>query len=57
MKTYQDYQWRVTVKQEIERVIEVENQSGTAPSLDLYNHVAIIYVTEDADYRNIKIKN
>ena len=56
LKTYQDYQWRVTVKQEIERVIEVENQSGTAPSLDLYNHVAIIYVTEDADYRNIKIK-
>lgn len=47
----------MTVKQEIERVIEVENQSGTAPSLDLYNHVAIIYVTEDADYRNIKIKN
>ena len=24
--------------------------------MDLYNHVAIIYVTEDADYRNIKIK-
>ena len=56
LKTYQEYWWKITVKQEIERVIEVENQSGTAPSLDLYNHVAIIYVTEDADYRNIKIK-
>lgn len=33
---------------------EVENQSGTAPLLDLNTHVAIIYVTEDADYRNIK---
>lgn len=56
LKTYQDYQWKISVKQEIERVIEVENQSGIAPSLDLYNHIAIIYVTEDADYRNIKIK-
>ena len=56
LKTYQDYWWKITVKQEIERTIEVENQSGTAPSLDLYNHIAIIYVTEDADYRNIKIK-
>lgn len=56
LKTYQDYWWKITVKQEIEREIEVENQSGTAPSLDLYNHIAIIYVTEDADYRNIKIK-
>ncbi len=56
LKTYQDYWWKITVKQEIERTIEVENQSGTAPSLDLYNHIAIIYVTEDADYKNIKIK-
>ena len=56
LKTYQDYWWKITVKQEIERTIEVENQSGTAPLLDLYNHIAIIYVTEDADYRNIKIK-
>lgn len=55
LKTYQDYRWKITVKQEIERTIEVENQSGTAPSLDLYNHIAIIYVNEDADYRNIKI--
>lgn len=55
LKTYQDYWWKITVKQEIERTIEVENQSGTAPSLDLYNHIAIIYVNEDADYRNIKI--
>ena len=55
LKTYQEYWWKITVKQEIERTIEVENQSGTAPSLDLYNHIAIIYVNEDADYRNIKI--
>lgn len=55
LKTYQDYWWKITVKQEIERTIEVENQSGTAPSLDLYNHTVIIYVNEDADYRNIKI--
>lgn len=57
LKTYQEYWWKITVKQEIERTIEIENQSGTAPSLDLYNHIAIIYVTEDADYRNIKIKS
>lgn len=55
LKTYQEYWWKITVKQEIERTIEVENQSGTAPLLDLNTHVAIIYVTEDADYRNIKI--
>lgn len=55
LKTYQDYWWRITVKQEIERTIEVENQSGTAPLLDLETHVAIIYVTDEADYRNIKI--
>ena len=55
LKTYQDYWWKITVKQNIERTIEVENQSGTAPLLDLNTHVAIIYVTEDADYRNIKI--
>ena len=30
LKTYQEYWWKITVKQEIERVIEVENQSGTA---------------------------
>lgn len=55
LKTYQDYWWKITVKQEIERTIEVENQSGTAPLLDLETHVAIIYVTDEADYRNIKI--
>lgn len=55
LKTYQEYLWKITVTQEIERTIEVENQSGTAPLLDLYSHVAIIYVNEDADYRNIKI--
>lgn len=56
LKTYQEYWWKITVKQEIERTIEVENQSGTAPSLDLYNHIAIIYVTEDADYKISKSK-
>ena len=56
LKTYQNYWWKVVVTQEIERTIEVEDQSGTAPLLDLHNHIAIIYVTEDADYRNIKIK-
>ena len=55
LKTYQDYWWKITVKQNIERTIEVEDQSGVAPLLDLNTHVAIIYVTEDADYRNIKI--
>lgn len=57
LKTYQDYWWEITVKQEIERTIEVENQSGTAPLLDLDTHVAIIYVTDEADYRNIKSTN
>lgn len=55
LKTYQEYWWKITVKQEIERTIEVENQSGIAPLLDLNTHVAIIYVTENADYSNIKI--
>ena len=55
LQTYQDYVWTVTVNQEIERAIEVEHQAGQAPLFDFQTHIVIIYVTEEADYRNIKI--
>lgn len=54
LQTYQDYTWTVTVKQNIERIIEVENQAGS-PQIDEQNHIVIIYVTEDADFQHIKI--
>lgn len=54
LQTYQDYTWTVTVKQNIERIIEVENQAGS-PQIDEQNHIVIIYVTEDTDLHQIKI--
>lgn len=55
LRTYQDYEWTVSVTQNIVREIEVENQAGVEPQFDLQNHIVIIYVTEEADYADIKI--
>lgn len=54
LKTYQEYVWTVSVKQEIERTIEVENQAGS-PKIDEQNRVVIIYVTDEADFHDITI--
>lgn len=55
LRTYQDYIWTVTVKQEIERTVEVEYQVGNA-QLDIQNHKAIIYIEEGQSLKNVHIK-
>lgn len=55
LRTYQDYIWTVTVKQEIERTVEVEHQVGNA-QLDIQNHKAIIYIEEGQSLKNVHIK-
>lgn len=55
LRTYQDYIWTITVKQEIERTIEVEHQVGNA-QLDIQNRKAIIYIEEGQSLKNVHIK-
>ncbi len=47
LRTYQDYTWTLTVKQQIDRVVSVEHQVGQ-PLLDVQNHIAIIYVDKSS---------
>lgn len=54
LRTYQDYVWTVNVTQNIEREIVVEHQAGKAPQFDFQNHIVIVYVTDEADYGNIR---
>ena len=55
LRTYQDYIWSVTVKQNIERTVEVEHQVGNA-LLDVQNKRAIIYIEEGQSLKNVHIK-
>ena len=48
LRTYQDYQWMITVKQTIERVVEVENQALPA-IIDDKNHTVLVYVSQKQD--------
>lgn len=54
LKTYQDYEWTINVKQYIERNIVVENQIGNA-IIDEINYNVIIYVSEDQDLSKVKV--
>ena len=57
LKTYQDYEWTVNVSQHINRdiVLDPENlKAGVEPQFDFQNHIVIVYVTDEADYSNIK---
>lgn len=54
LRTYQDYIWTVVVKQEIERIVEVEHQVGS-PQLDVQNRRAIIYIEEGQSLKNVHI--
>lgn len=54
LQTYQDYWWTVTVKQEIKRTIEVENQVGE-PIIDAKNRIVLIYVSDTQSLKEIKI--
>lgn len=54
LQTYQDYWWTVTVKQEINRKIEVENQVGE-PIIDVKNRIVLIYVSASQSLKEVKI--
>ena len=54
LRTYQDYQWTINVTQNIVREIVVDNQAGVEPQFDFQNHIVIVYVTDEADYSNIR---
>lgn len=55
IRTYQDYVWTVTVKQIVEREIEVENQVGKAV-IDPYLCNAIVYVNRTQSLQALKVK-
>lgn len=54
LRTYQDYQWMITVKQTIERIVEVENQALPA-IIDDKNHTVLVYVSQKQDLSAVKI--
>ncbi len=53
VRTYQDYAWRVTVEQIIQRDIDV--QGMTSYVLDSNSRTVIVYVNEDQDLSKIQI--
>ena len=55
LRTYQDYVWKVTVNQIIERKVLVSNQIGDA-IVDADSRNVIIYVSSDTDLSNIQIQ-
>lgn len=54
IKTYQDYIWNVTVKQIVQRDIEIEGQIGD-PVIDENTRTVIVYVSEDKDLSNLTV--
>lgn len=54
VSTYQDYKWKVTVKQIINREIDVTNQVGNAV-IDAYNRNVIIYVSPEQSLRDLQV--
>ena len=53
LRTYQDYEWMVTVEQIIDREVELENQTGVV--IDVDSRIAIIYVSPDQPLDAIKV--
>ena len=54
LRTYQDYTWRVTVEQIIQRDIDVEGM--TRYVLDADTRTVIIYVEEDTDLSDLRVR-
>lgn len=54
LKTYQDYAWKVSVKQTINREIDVENMYGT-PVIDAESRQVIIYIAKGKPLNNVKV--
>lgn len=54
LRTYQDYQWKVTVNQIIQRDIDVENMRSYV--IDADTRTVIIYVDPTTDLTNLTVK-
>ena len=54
LRTYQDYTWRVTVEQIIQRDIDVDGM--TRYVLDADTRTVIIYVEEDTDLSDLRVR-
>ena len=54
VSTYQDYKWKVSVKQIVKRDIDVTNQVGNAV-VDAYNRNVIIYVSPEQSLSDLQI--
>lgn len=54
LRTYQDYQWKVTVNQIIQRDIDVENMRSYV--IDADTRTVIIYVDPATDLTNLNVK-
>lgn len=46
LQTYQEYPWKITVNQTIDRAVQVSNQVGE-PVIDLANREMIVYVAKN----------
>lgn len=54
VRTYQDYEWTVTVNQVVNREIEVENQIGKAV-IDPATQNAVVYVSINQSLKRLKV--
>ncbi len=56
LRLYQDWEWKIEGKQDIERYFEVENQMGET-TIDVPSHRVVLYVRASADMSAIRVKN
>ncbi len=54
LSLYQDYEWTITAKQNIERSFRIEGQIGES-EIDPVGHIATAYVPMDFDLSNVKV--
>lgn len=51
---YQEYTWKISASQEIERYFEVEGQIGS-PVIDVPGRRVVVYVSENVDLKHVKV--
>lgn len=51
---YQEYQWRVSAVQEIERYFTFDSQIGVS-TIDVESHRVVAYINQKADLRKVKV--
>lgn len=56
LSLYQDYEWKISAKQDITYSFAVEGQIGES-EIDVNNHIVTAYVPMDADLHNVKISS